>query len=475
MPFTVLLRNAGSRPVANVSVTLEIDGRTTEKETAAVASIAPGQTTPVTLTALLEEPGVRVITARLTSDDVPGDNRLDRVISVRDRVNVLIVDGAPDRSDPKDSASHFIRNALLPVSSQQVDDYFVRTTVVPADEAGPGLLAGCDLVILANVPASDADKPGVPGLSDDFTLRLADFVRNGGGLIIGSGDNVVPQRYNAVLGVSGVNLLPFELEEAIATNIERPFKLAPETFEAGSYLARFREEPFRTVTADVDLTKLVGLRIGEASPSRVLLQTTDSRPALATKSLGEGEVLFLATSLDTRWSNWPARAGSFLPFVQMTLAHLTNKSVRGANRVAGEPISWTPPETAKGFDLLRPDGQRVRLGKAAGGNGQRLAVTATDVPLAGVYRIVSDDESIKSPPFAVSPDLRESDNLESLTDGEIETLLGFKPVFIQAGNGSEVAIAGERSRREWTVWVLIALFVFAVGEAVFAWMCGKAW
>src|SRR5439155_11605673 len=132
------------------------------------------------------------------------------------------------------------------------------------------------------------------------------------------------------------------------------------------------------------------------------------------------------TSLDTKWGNWPAKAGSFLPFVQMTLAHLTGKAVRGSNRVAGEPIAWTPPDNAKGFDLIRPDGQRVRLGKAVGGGGQGLAVTATDVPIAGIYRIVSDDDTIKSPPFAVSSDLRESDNLESLTDGEIETLLGFK-------------------------------------------------
>ena len=476
MPFTVLVRNSGSKPVSNVSVTLEVDGHVTEKETAAVASIAPGQTTPVTLTALLDDPGVRVLTARLTSDDVPGDNRLDRIVSVRDRVNVLIVDGSPDRGDPKDSASHFIRNAFLPVSSNQVDEYFVRVNVVPADEAGPGLLAGTDLVVLANVPASDADKPGTPGLSDDFVMRLNEYVKAGGGLIIGSGDNVLPERYNAVLGSGGINLLPFDLDPPTTTTPDRPFKLAPESIEAGTYLNRFRDEPFRTVSSDVDLSKLMGLRVAENIPARVLLKTTDGTPVLTSKILGEGEVIFMATSLDTKWGNWPAKAGSFLPFVQLTLSYLTDKLTHGSNRVAGESIVWHPLKAAKGFDLIRPDGVRVRLGKATGGDGQRLAVTASDIPLGGVYRIVADDsDENKSPPFAVSPDLRESDNLESFSDADVETALGFKPVFLQAGTGAESQIVGERSRREWTVWVLILLFAFAVGEALWAWLCGKAW
>ncbi len=475
MPFTVLLRNNGVKPVANASVTLEVDGRSNEKETAAVANIAPGQTTSVTLTALLDDPGTRVITARLTSDDIPGDNTLSRVIAVRDRVNVLLVDGAPDRSDAKDSASHFIRSALLPVSATALDQYFVRVTVVTPDEAGPGLLAGTDLVILANVPASDADKPGTPGLSEDFAIRLAEFVQAGGGLIIGCGSNVLPARYNAVLGISGVNILPYELDEPSSTTMERPFKLAPETIEVNSYLSRYSEEPYRTVSSDVDLTTLMGLRTVETPLSRVLLRTTDGKPVLASKSLGQGEVLFVATSLDTKWSNWPAKAGSFLPFVQLTLAHLTDQNARDGNRTAGEPILWSPPDYAKSFDLIRPDGARVRLGKPTGGAGERFGIVASDVPLAGIYRIASDDDAVRSPPFAIRADLRESDNLEAVSDSDIERSLGFQPVMIQAGSGAESAIAGERSRREWTVWVLIALFAFAVGEAFWAWMCGRAW
>lgn len=474
MPFTIMLRNTGTKPATNINASLELDGRGGEREGTLVAAIPPGQTVPVTLTARLDDDGPRVLGARISGDDLSGDNRLDRVIRVRDRLNVLIVDGAPDRADPKQSASHYIRSALVPVSPGDAEDHFVRVNVVTADEAGPGLLAGCSLVVLANVPASDADVPGTPALSLDFSAALLDYVRSGGGLIIGAGSNVIPERYNAVLGSRGLRLLPYELDDPVRATPERPFTFDPDTIPANSFIGRFREEPFRTVAAEVDVMELAGMRIADDPLARVLLRTADLRPVLAARSLGSGEILFAACGLDTNWTNWPARAGSFVPFAQLALAHLTGSGVSHLNRTVGEPLTWTPPEFAAGFDLVSDSGERIRLGKPTGGGGERLAITATDVPRAGVYRFTSDDGSIVSPPFAIAPDLRESDDLEALTDRELEETLGFKPVILAAGT-SAGEIAGERSRREWTVWVLIVLFAALVAEAALAWMCGKAW
>ena len=70
--------------------------------------------------------------------------------------------------------------------------------------------------------------------------------------------------------------------------------------------------------------------------------------------------------------------------------------------------------------------------------------------------------------------MRESDNLDSLTDAETEELIGFKPVMVLAGGGEDTLTA-ERSKREWTIWVLLFVFVAAIGEAVWAWFCGRAW
>jgi hypothetical protein len=163
--------------------------------------------------------------------------------------------------------------------------------------------------------------------------------------------------------------------------------------------------------------------------------------------------------------------------VQLTLSHLTGKATSGVNRVAGEPLVWSPPEAPRGFELLRPDNKRVKLGKAQGGdNGKKLTVTAPDTTVAGVYRIGLEGEDPPSGPrFAVAPDLRETESLDSLTDAEAEEVLGFKPVLLLAGSDAEATIAAERGRREWTVWVLLLVFAAAVAEAGWAWFCGKSW
>jgi hypothetical protein len=118
----------------------------------------------------------------------------------------------------------------------------------------------------------------------------------------------------------------------------------------------------------------------------------------------------------------------------------------------------------------------VKLGEAKAEAGQKLAVTATDTFVAGEYAIVpvgaAEGEGIT---FAVNPDLRETENLDAITNGELEKLLGFSPTIIQAGAGTETAVRERRTRGEWTEWVLLALLFLLVGEATWAWFCGRAW
>ncbi|MFO0847937.1 MAG: BatA domain-containing protein [Gemmataceae bacterium] len=472
-PVTVVLRNTGPTPARKLTLTLTVDDRKQDAEAVAVPELPAGQDLPVTvLSPKLDTAGPRLLTAVVGPDDLPGDNRLDRIVTVRDRVRVLVIDGRLDAEDPKRSASHFVRNALVPVSADRQHEYFVTVNTVGVADAGPGLLGAADVCVLCDVPA--AANPGDRGLNRAFADRLARFVRDGGGLIVTAGENVRPAEYNAVFGPTGANLLPFPLEDVIAAPADKPFKPAPDSAAAGSFLERFRDDPFRTITADVDVSKLVALTPGERPGSRVLLPLTDTRPLVAARSLGEGEVVFVATTLDPTWTNWPAKAGSYLAFARFALGDLTGRAGQGLNRRAGEPLVWHPPAAPRGFDLIRPDGKRVPLGKATGGaDGQRLTVTATDTTAPGVYQMgLSVEDPPTGPRFAVTPDLRETARLDRFTDAEVEELVGFRPVMVAADPGR---MATERDRREWTVWLLLAVFVVGLVEAVWAWTCGKAW
>jgi hypothetical protein len=108
-------------------------------------------------------------------------------------------------------------------------------------------------------------------------------------------------------------------------------------------------------------------------------------------------------------------------------------------------------------------------------NGRRT-VTTTETQRAGIYHIVplgkADDAG---PMFAVNPDLREAEQPTVARDEDLETLLGYRPPVVQAGADTQAAVADLRTRSEWTEYVLLVLLLVLVGEAAWAWLCGRAW
>ncbi len=490
LPFTVLLKNTGKSPVLNVGVTLEVDGQLQTIDSGLATRIEPGQTFPVTLTGLLTKAGPNLLTAKIgegakdalpgqpavtsTPDDLPGDNRFDKLILVRDRVRVLLIDGNRDPRDPKDSSGHFIKNALVPVPEINRPDYFIKVTDVMPNEATPALLNDADLCILTNVPSSDEDRNGIPGLSTAFLSRLAKFVSEGHGLLIGAGEFTMPAGYNK--NFKPLGLLPFELAAIETTKPETPFKPAPDTTESPSFLSKLRDFPFSDATARVDIWTYLGTNEASATGGRVVMRLDNGKPIIVAKALGDGEVLMLLTSLDAKWTNWSSNSGSYLSIVQMLLSHFTGRVTPGTNRVAGESFAWAPSEATRVVDLLRPNKSRSKLGKSVvAADGGKPTVTATDAFVAGVYQMGYEDESaLTGPRFAVNPDQRESYDLDSMTDDAVASAVGFKPILVSAGNEADSLVGSERDRRELTVYILMVLFAIACVECGWAWHCGRA-
>ncbi|MDY3554620.1 BatA domain-containing protein [Gemmata sp. JC717] len=492
VPFVVTVKNTGPEPVRGIKVSLELDGKAVERDATQIDQIDPGATAEVTLTGGLDEAGSRRLAVYADGDGLDGDNVLYKIVGVRDKVNALLVAHPFAGLPATDAGDWFVRKALVPFDTERerdkIEKYFIATESVRPDEVGPDKLAGKDIVYLLNAPVR-TDDPFV-GMPPAFVSQLAEFVKGGGGLVIGAGPLVNPGDYNRVLGRAGAGLLPVPLGPDLpAATAEAPFRPAAESIDD-------RDDVFGKVKPYADwidratFTRMLHLddTAPDAAGGRVRVRTTDNRPLVASRVVGDGEVLFFAAPLDESWGSRLMADGQFaVPLTTYIVSHLTGRKVPGGARTAGDTLTWAPPVVAPGYELIKPrprtgkgdDGrnrQRVKLGGAKAGAGARPVVSTADSLVAGEYAIVPvGGTEADGATFAVNPDLRETDNLEPVSDSELEKMLGYRPTVIQAGAGTETAIRERRTHGEWTEWVLLALLLLLMGEATWAWFCGRAW
>lgn len=325
-----------------------------------------------------------VARVEIDDPDLPLDNtryfHLPRVGAGR----VLVVDGDPGSSPTRSEV------------------YFLERALAPWGVAGPAV----DVVSSAGVATLDPTRHGVAWLANvadpgGFAPTLVDFVRGGGGLVIGMGENVTAERYNTAL----VSLLPAPLRRTrdLVDLADVPgVPLAPPdlTHELFRVFARGGAAEFGAVRTRRVMTVEP---VAESDEVRTLLKYTDGVPALLERRIGAGRVLLWTGTLDLGWGNLPLQA-VFAPLVQRITTVLGGDVGGTALAIHGEvdsvvtvplPRGPTPPE------ITGPDDKLVA---STVGDG-----TVSFVPTrAGEYRAQLGD----SPPFArvaVNTVLAESD------------------------------------------------------------------
>ena len=299
--------------------------------------------------------------------------------------------------------------------------------------------------------------------------------------------------------------MPLKLSANRAEHTENPLHLDRDSADS-PFFEVFRTDDYYKSLSGVSIRRCVEIdepartrppstSVGGKEGSRVILRYSNGRPAILTRKVGAGDVLLVTTSADLSWNDWPLVKGMYVPFLDMSLNHLLHAQTQNHNLSAGEPVRWIAPEKLAGqaFALMRPDGKIERLGPPETFEG-RPVVTTSSTNRAGIYRLVHADQlktkagepSIsraerslegegRGVPFAVVPDARETENLDSLTDQQMDERLGFKAVHLTAGEDVNVFSGVERLNREWTLWILLAALAVAMGETALAWLCGRPW
>ena len=178
----------------------------------------------------------------------------------------------------------------------------------------------------ARVPIGGEIEKGnrLAGLDEDFADKLGEFVRNGGGLVIACGDKVkesvdqveVADTSGAASGSPASPIIgysaraaktpPLRLQGRAGDDGTELLQPCTETVAVPSFVDRFRQAPFPDDLGLVTIHQFMD--VNESNPQgRVLIRTTGvDRPFLASRVVGEGEVILVTTSLDESWGKFPS-------------------------------------------------------------------------------------------------------------------------------------------------------------------------
>ncbi len=295
----VTVENSGSVAITPGPVVMEIEGKKTGE--APVGLLVPGQTETVEFRHRFTRTGPQIVEARIDAkDDLAADNRLEHVVTVREKLPVLLVDGNPAGSF-FDRAAGYSALALAP-----------STGLIGGERAGEKFLMDPRVVSASNLREADLDDAAViiladvPRLPAALATRLAAKVAEGNGLIVVAGPRAEAVFYNTWESLGGP-LLPLPLgDESVDANGISP---AASTFMHES-LEVFGKK------SDLEAAGVKRWRkTGKPNTGGVQAAAFSNGDAfLATRSYGNGRCILATCAFDARAGNLPAKR-AFVPLL----------------------------------------------------------------------------------------------------------------------------------------------------------------
>jgi hypothetical protein len=392
-----VVRNFGQSRAEGVAVHMNVDDRLGPEQ---ALDLPVGEDVPVIFNYQFATAGDHVVELRMEEDQLPLDDRRTLVVPVRESLNVLLVDGHY-KSEPFQAETDYLAQALSPSEGSPGQPGMIRTEVVTESELAHRDLGNFDVVILCNVAQFNQSE----------ITELEDFLKQGGGVAVFGGDQVIADNYNRLLYADGKGLLPAALGPIIG---DAGKKAAGFGFNPLGYrhplVSEFRGER-DSVTAGLTLARIQRyhkLSIPKNSAARVALAVDNGDPAVIEASHARGKVILVATSADADWTTWPLH-NSFPPIMQQIVLQAASGRLAERNIRVGQPYDQafalagaTAPAT-----VVTPRAQPMTTRLKAQGSISQLHFEQTD--LAGPYQVRIGPPLSVDHSFAASPDPAESD------------------------------------------------------------------
>ncbi|MEM1041126.1 MAG: BatA and WFA domain-containing protein [Bacteroidota bacterium] len=439
----------GAEPLEGYAASLYLGG---ERVAQATADLAPGVPATVTFTATPQARGWLPAEVRTEEDAFAWDNTRYLTLHVPETCRVLLVRGEGQRADLVDLA--------LSLGGEQTR---FAVTTVPETALAAQDLATFDVAVLV----------GPESLASGEVAALAQFVQQGGGLMVFPSDRARPPDYDALFAALGggrlgavVGQLGGAQPVAQFGRVDLEHPLFDGVFDGSAGQARL-ESPA------IALARPYRPGVGDEN---TLIALSTGAPFLQELRSGQGTAFVFAVAPDPRWSDFPVR-GLFVPLLYRAVYTLaaaadTGKALTvrqaGALRVSGT----RPSGGADGLRLVGPDGTEFAPEQRSVPGGVLLEIDDT-VREPGVYEVMQGERLVRR--VAFNPDARESDLTPLAPDEARRRLIaatGADVQLLDASGGQGLAaaerIAEERTGVElWNVFLTAAL-LFLLAEMLVA-------
>jgi hypothetical protein len=464
---SVLLRgvvhNFGDKQADGVRARLIVDGRL--GPSSPPGDLAPGEDLPVVFPQEFSAPGDHVVEFVLDEDALSLDDRHWLVVPVRESLNILLVDGHY-KPEPYQAETDYLAQALSPSENSPGHPNPMKVEVVSESQLSRRELAPYDAIVLCNVAQfSPAEVNALEG-----------YLKQGGGVVIFGGDQVVADNYNRLLYQDGHGLLPASVGASVgdAAKKEGAFRFNPMGYRH-PLIAEYQGAA-GPVTAGITQALIYQyhkLIQPKDSKANVAMSLQNGDPAVIETPRDRGTVIVVATSADTGWTTWPIHK-SYPPIMQQIVLRASAGRLNERNIRVGQPYDQSFPETALAApaSVVTPKGQAIATKLQPAGGVSQFHFDQTD--LSGKYQVRIGPPLGLESSFAANPDPAES-NLARLDQAVLGELLpGWKFMYVHPSYWRELTrdAASVGRRGELHRPMLYALLALLLVESFLAWKFG---
>ncbi len=397
----------------NVPVKLAADNAPPQDE-GMIDRIDPGASKIITLVARFRDSGYHSLTASIPGDRLPTDNQRSTALLVLDQISTLVVEGTTN-PDPAARDGFFLSHALVPVSPDQADQYYVKVATVQPNELESSTINQYQLIFLSNVGQ----------LTPRGAQNLHDYVNQGGALVVFPGSAVDPNFYDSDPNMSA--LLPAKLGPPQGPPSAQQFL----RWQSTGYehpLVTLWNNPDSGTLSGVQVTKYFPLTLKTAAKEptdapQIVVKYADGEPAVIEQTVGKGKVILFSSSAMTDWTTLPIHP-SFVPLLIRIVSYVTSGLGGKLNIAPGQAFSRAIDSeyAGKEYSVLQPAAKERRIVGEVESGEQSAFLHYGDTDHAGAYQLFVGDDTKPKVVFAVQSDPDES-NLAQQPKADIDPLL----------------------------------------------------